>query len=713
MTELTAPQSSPEQSVDEADVILRYCREHYQRRLEEIIRLSGITSPQVVEDFSREVCTAYDELTSSTQQEGFSKTAGLTASTISLVGNDDLEINIRIQDIANRLKDDAQMNHWRVQQRYMTLLDRPNMTVDKNPVGLEPIARGLKTLCRSSGLNLDNNLDQLDRLEEQLQSRLPEVYLELNGLLEHHGVEPLQIQIIQRSGAGGPAAAQSKDAPAAIPSALASLQQALRQQFATSDSALAETSPEGMVPYLNASGSAGNAVLNASTLMMLNHLTERLNALETQQFTAFSSPTDDGTGDAQPLRVLRSKDIDLPLGQPASIALDTLSLIFDALFADPDLPDTVKAAIGRLQIPLLKQAILDPAFFTDTQHPARRLVNRMARAAIGLAQDTGREHPVCANLVKLADTLRANLEANVGDFSLHLEELDTLILERDKSIINLAHPYIQLVSEHEARGAALTASRTWLLATQDKTGHPEIRRFLSECWLRVMQHAHAKGGTAGPRWKDSAATIDELLWSVKTKQNAEERKQLLALIPSLLKRVNAELDHVGISSDERAPFLNVCFELQSSALRARPDAPTSTPPSPAIQHAPELEALTGPADAASIQILEQSGKLVQYFGQPTVPQTTWRNNNNRPCKAGDWISFELPDGEHLCGLHCWQGEFSATVLLFNSDWGFAVALSPAMLEQQLRDQRARILSDASLFDDAAARALGQMSVQGA
>lgn len=61
----------------------------------------------------------------------------------------------------------------------------------------------------------------------------------------------------------------------------------------------------------------------------------------------------------------------MPLGKPAAIALDTLSLIFDAIFATPDLPDAVKAIVSRLQIPLPKVAILDDTFFANTQHPAR------------------------------------------------------------------------------------------------------------------------------------------------------------------------------------------------------------------------------------------------------------------------------------------------------------------------------------------------------
>ena len=137
---------------------------------------------------------------------------------------------------------------------------------------------------------------------------------------------------------------------------------------------------------------------------------------------------------------------------------DTLSLIFDRIFAAPDLPDVVKAAIGRLQIPLLKLAITDASFFADTRHPARQLVNRMARAAIGLDPDTGRDHVVCANLGKLADSVRSALEKTEGELTPYLEELDALIVERDQSLQAKAQPYVQLVLDHEVQESARTLS---------------------------------------------------------------------------------------------------------------------------------------------------------------------------------------------------------------------------------------------------------------
>ena len=695
--------------------ILRDCRELFQRRLVEIVRQTGVTSASVIEAFSREIGEAHDELAASAQQDGFDQTAGLTASRITLVGNDDLELDIRIGEIAHHLRGNERIEHWRAQSRYMTLLHRPQMTVDNSPVGFEPVRRGLWVLCKENGESLDKTLSRLDKLEEQFQLCLPEVYSELIELLARHHVGPAPTKIIQRentgstpSGSGGGIGiglGTGNYVSASVPgnNALAALQQAIQKQFVAEvpfPSGNTTNAPPGI---------EGSFTLNASTLVMLNQLMERLRVLELQQITGLSNFSLGESAGETPLHALKSKDLDLPLGTPAAVALDTLSLIFEAIFATQDLPDVVKAAIGRLQIPLLRLAILDASFFADTQHPARRLINRLARAAIGLAQDAGRDHPRCASLVKLADTARTTLETNDGELSPLLDELDVLITECDELLQTNSQPYVQLVCEHETLEASQSSAQDWLKQALGKTTEPEIQRFLSLYWVRVMQRAYLESGTAGARAKECDLTIKELLWSVQPKQTADERKQLLTLIPSLLKRINAGLDSLEITAEERAPFLNTCFELQTASLRNRPEIPNaplsaSAEPDPVSVATHSASAISAP----KVQILERNGKLVQYLGLPAETYIPMRAGISA-WKEGDWIIFTLPDDERLCGRLCWQGSPFGTVILFNTEWGFAVALAPSLLEQQLRGGQARVVSESALFDDAAKRALSQIA----
>lgn len=702
MPDSTGAATPPAPPREEAFFILRDCRELFQRGLAGIARQAGLNAPAVVNAFVREIATAHDELAASSRADGFGQTDGLTASRISLVGNDDLELEIRIGDIITRQKGNERIDRWRVQLRYMTLLDRPKMTAEDNPAGLEPLSRGLWAICMTTKVGLEQNLEILDRLEAQLQAGLPDLYRELNNLLEQRGVALPPTRPIQRSGGGvvtPTATAQTGALPA---NALSALQ-----------NKLLERSGEGGVSAgaADAGPVLGNAALSASTLTMLNHLMERLNTLEQRQIASpMGTQPDDPAPAQQSLHAINARDLDLPLGKSAAVALDTLSLIFDAIFATPDLPDVIKSILSRLQIPLLRTAILDDTFFANTQHPARQLINRMARAACGLTPDAGRDHPLCERLSQLADSARAAMESNESGLQPQLEELDRLIAERDQTHQLNSQPYMHLVSHHERRLNAGVLAKKWLNEQLAKCSAPAIRDFLAAHGVRIMQDAAENGGVDGERWKASNTTIAELLWSIQPKQAPEERKRLVALVPALLKRLNSDLDQLGISTEARTPFLNACFDLQTAALRNRPDPAAALPPSQINPAAVEIRPIEPDASGNSrkVEILESNGKLVQYFGSSAPAGPAWRAGSSA-ARQGDWIALRLPDDEEHCGLHCGAAPDSGCVLLFNSDWGYAVAFERRLLEQQLAGGSARIVSAAALFDEAAERALGQIA----
>ena len=99
MPDPTGVAGAPAAPCEDAFFILRDCRERFQRGLAEIVRQAGVSAPAVIDAFVREIATAHDELAASSRADGFGQTDGLTASRISLVGNDDLEVEIRIGDI--------------------------------------------------------------------------------------------------------------------------------------------------------------------------------------------------------------------------------------------------------------------------------------------------------------------------------------------------------------------------------------------------------------------------------------------------------------------------------------------------------------------------------------------------------------------------------------------------------------------------------------
>ena len=71
------------------------------------------------------------------------------------------------------------------------------------------------------------------------------------------------------------------------------------------------------------------------------------------------------------------------VGEVDEDVINLVSMLFEFILDDRTLPDSLKALIARLQIPMLKVAVLDKTFFSRGSHPARRLLNEIASAALG------------------------------------------------------------------------------------------------------------------------------------------------------------------------------------------------------------------------------------------------------------------------------------------------------------------------------------------
>ena len=84
------------------------------------------------------------------------------------------------------------------------------------------------------------------------------------------------------------------------------------------------------------------------------------------------------------LRDLQESPLGKKANQLESMTIEMVAMLFDFIFETRDLPDGIKALLARLQIPVLKAAMLDGAFFAKKSHPSRLLVNALRAGGPGL-----------------------------------------------------------------------------------------------------------------------------------------------------------------------------------------------------------------------------------------------------------------------------------------------------------------------------------------
>jgi hypothetical protein len=677
--------------------LLNDTRALFLKHLGALLQDSDLISASAIKAIQDGAAAYFDEMASTNRRGTFAEEVdGLTSSRITLLGEEDLELGIRLDNMSARLFEKTGGSLWKTHLRFVTLLKRPDLPKSANPVGPKGIAQGLTTMFDAAGaIAISKKLELLDRIEACLLAGLPALYAEINNFMERNGIEAAQPTII--SSQDSPTTPDT--APGVPENALLALQQSL----------LARVPSLGDSPQMPASGGAAASLLNQATL---ERLVLRLDELDRQgafdqKFTRTRTSegmipelfTADGDFASQP-KVLKSAQLGIPTTAGESLAIDTLATIFEAIFANPALPDTLKAVISSLQITLLKVAMKDSTLFTNDQHPARLVIDRMGQAVIGLPNDVSARHPVCARLSEIATQLRGENTGDMSAFEKADAQLDALLAERNATIAEAAKPYLSLIAQLERNDEAASQVRPAIEKFIATNPPKVIRNFIEQTGSQLLQAAWLEHGEQGSEWQDSLTLIEDLLWTIQPKADADERKTLARRLPDILKRLRAGMKRAGLSPEAESAFLDECFELQTRALRALPTVTVSEDPGAGFFPS----GIFAPASAPISGELKVDDAVLTTLGfaefRPAPTRTL-------PCQEGDWLEFNLPGGERRVGYLCHISPSKQRALLINPESALAMAVHPAILDRQLRDGEARVSSASSLFESAASAALRQ------
>src|SRR6185369_11080209 len=96
--------------------------------------------------------------------------------------------------------------------------------------------------------------------------------------------------------------------------------------------------------------------------------------------------------------------------------MDVIALLFDYIFRDRSIPDSLRSLFGKLQVPIVKAALLDRTFFSDRKHSARQLLDNLAEAAVGATHDDAYQSAFASIASEIVDDICRDFEIDVAVF---------------------------------------------------------------------------------------------------------------------------------------------------------------------------------------------------------------------------------------------------------------------------------------------------------
>lgn len=619
--------------------------------------------PDVERCFHREVRKSFDQFPEWAPQskEGEDEADEDSEFSFSLVKDDTMEEDVAIKNILTK-------NAAKVQDNLNALVQRLSFVNDGDPISEQQIPAGPVALAEAFRLathemEMDNKvrLVILALFDKFVMGKTSQIYSEYNALLVKENVLPkLKYKIHKSASTGtGGAAAAAGDTPEAMTNdeedeqssqeelgselfgticqflsqrhtqagAVAAppaagggqyVQQAAQPEFRSVTAPVnGPVTGPAMAPAETLVGSINqmqNHVQSGHTLISSNDFFENIqvdeNLVSTLQQTLFEERQK--IFGAVDRRKIPTADSDV---------IDLVGMLFEYMLKEDQLPNIVKALISRLHTPMLKVAIIDRRFFTQSKHPARRLMNDMIAAGIRWVNDKSIDTGIFPKMRKIVEQLLADFAEDVEVFELARIEFGKIAEETRKRSEIVEQRTNEAANGQEkllaARNRAQQETRSLL---SGKALARASCNLLIKLWTDKMIFILLREpeGDQSEAWHNAASMARKIVASAAPPSNEEERIKREAELEDLQKEIRTALNTTQHA--EKEALLLALFKAQQEVLAPNLDEMPAEQmvETPAAEIGPEVEA--EPEKAVEMMSTEEKAALEKITD---LPFGTW------------------------------------------------------------------------------------------
>jgi len=595
---------------------------------------------------------------------------GSAKTELSLVDDEQVAEELALQVLANRLQGACEAEMHDLEPRVGFMLGRDQLDAPANPLGTTALCEALHDMCVTLDVARDDKQLLLDMLVTEFARELGPIYKEINELLVARRILPLGRPWVKRArqdrrGAKRPESAERRKDVSGI----------IEQLFMPYADAAADTS-QGRSDW-HASGT-GQEVMGMLTSLQKGATSA---ALGNRTFTL--NPTASGTTNI--LNSLLQAGLGKHLGAVEGTVIDVVATLFDYIFEDERVPVTMKELIGRLQIPVLKLAMMDHSFFSDRSQPARRLINTLAQAAITWEGELTTDSWLYDSARNIVLRIQKEFADRPEVFAACLKALEDDLADQERRADERAAALTGRLEQREREEIARTVGQNAIAAHRDNAELPaSVRDFLAETWLKVLARAALDGGETGAAWGEACATMEELVWSVRPKTDAGERQRLVQRLPPLLKGLRSGMEAARIEQAAREAFFTELVRLHAAAVKAGMAPAAGTRARVAV-----------PDDGPLLQapLLPSGPKRAAPAGDE--PRETFEVEMLR---RGDWIQLTDETGEVRRVRLTWISPARTMYLFANRQGQRALALTRGELVRRFTQRQAMTAGDDALMD---------------
>ncbi len=500
---------------------------------------------------------------------------------LSVIQNDDLELSVAVEGMVNRLRNACGQSLDDLRERCEFMMAPVQLKSDQTPAGPEILADCFNAGVVDLDVSIRARLVVLKLFEKYVMNAMPQVYQDANQLLVQQGILPdIKKHRRQVSHRVHDSADEGKEPWGATPVTsvddIPTLGVRVHAGGRQGNKASLEDLRGLMHPEHSSSETFGEPPVLSDMFYSQQELVSALSQFQLSsdlpahsadkgQLLDFRALLDQSLAGAHCKASYAEMDADI---------INLVSMLFEFILDDRQLQPTMRALISRLQIPILKVALMDRSFFNKGGHPARKLLNEIASAAIGWNEVAD------GKTDRLRNEIESVVNTVVEDFDQDMDLFVTL-LESFTSFMDVERRRGQLVEQRtkdseQGKAASERAKlqvQTVLNTALAKHHAPEsVVELLRDGWSKVMVIRHLKHGEESREWCDSCRVVEELLWTVNPEDggiSAEVLQQsLVQRIPAVVDALREGLESVAFDEFRSKSLLHELEQVHVEVLQA-------------------------------------------------------------------------------------------------------------------------------------------------
>ena len=236
--------------------------------------------------------------------------------------------------------------------------------------------------------------------------------------------------------------------------------------------------------------------------------------------------------------------------QEERATIELVDLLFQAILAEDRIPAAVRVLFARLQMPVLRVAVTEPDFLATTDHPARRLIDRMGACAMGFDRMAGAlGNKLGDEIRRVVQVVEAYPDTGRRVFQTVLEEFERFIENFMRNQSQAASAAVSLAEQVEQRETLAIQYTIELRRMLEAVPVQEtVRDFLFQVWADVLAITSLRHGPQSEATQATKRAAADLIWAAGAKVSREERTEVIRKLPHLLRAVREGMASAGIDA---------------------------------------------------------------------------------------------------------------------------------------------------------------------